>query len=162
MKTFRLFAMITLLAGSLALPAHMAAADAAPKSVLQVRVVAPFVFDAIREDDIKDTLFFRVRDALETKHRGLEVKQVDGGKADAKAPVLTLSLVNWRVTHMGDIECRFAAEYSSADGKRSLGMFEGTTSSLLRSRAFIGTDFERAAEEAGRRLGEALSKQGLI
>lgn len=161
MKTFRLFALITLLAGSLALPMH--AAEAGSKSVLHVQVDTPFVFDRMRADDIQDALFLRVRDALEARQKNLEVRQLDSGdRAEAGAPMLMLSLINWRVTPIGDIECRFSADYVSAVGRRSLGVFDGTTSALLRSRAFIGSDFERAATEAGRRLGDALKKQGLI
>ena len=162
MKTIRLLATTALFAVLSLMPAQVAAAGAAPKTVLQVRVEAPFVFDIIREDDIEEALFFRVSDALRAKHRDLEIRQVDGGQADAGAPLLTISLIHWRVSRMGDIECRFAAEYHSADGRRSLGVFEGTTSSLVRTRGFASTDFERAAEDAGRRLGEALRKQGLI
>ncbi len=162
MKTFRLLSVVALLTGASLLPVRAATGETAAPPALQVRVEAPFVFDAIQQDDVADALFFRVRDGLRATHRGLEVKQVVADKVVAGEPLLTITLVHWRTTRMGDIECRFTAEYRSADGTRSLGMFEGTTSSIMRSRAFAGADFERAAEEAGRRLGRELKKQNLI
>jgi hypothetical protein len=161
MKALRFLAIISLFAGGLMLSAR-AESPAATKKSLQMQVNPPLVVDLLDRNEVADELFSRVGDGIKAVHRGVEIKEVKGDESTKGEPVLILSLINWRQTRMGDIECRFSAEYRSADGKQSLGIFEGTTSSITRSRAFAGDDFGRAAEEAGRRLGEALKKKKLI
>ncbi|HWA26066.1 MAG TPA: hypothetical protein VG734_10410 [Lacunisphaera sp.] len=140
-----------------------AAATAADRPKLQMKVVAPYVIDLIQRDEIVDALFSRVRDGIRARSRDLEIVQVEEGDEPAQGkPLLTLTLIDWRQTRMGDIECRFSAEYSSFDGKLALGIFDGVTPSIVRSRGFLGEDFVKAAEDAGRSLGEALRRQKLI
>jgi hypothetical protein len=164
MKSLRYFLFGLIAAAGFA--ASTFAADAATRAApaaLQVRVEVPFVFNPLYDDDIADTLFWHVKRSLGVQEKSLAVEQIrNDDKVDAARPLLTITLLHWRATRMGDIECRFTAEYRTADGTKSLGLFEGTTSALMRSRAFVGRDYERAAEDAGRQLGQALRERQLI
>lgn len=161
MKSIRFISVLSLLAGGLLLPARAGEEAATAPAPLVVRVEAPFVTDLTERDDVEHALFWRVKDAITAKHRDAKLEPAEGD-IPAGTPVLTLTLIHWRTNRMGDVECRFSAEYSSADGRRVLGHFEGMTSSIVRSRGFASQDFERAAEEAGRRLGAVLQEIKLI
>lgn len=163
MKSLRFLLLGLLAAGFAASTFAAGAVNKTDPAALQVRVQVPFVFNPLHDDDIADTLFWHVKRSLGVEEKSLAVEQVrDDDKVDATRPLLTITLLQWRSTRLGDIECRFTAEYRTADGTKSLGLFEGTTSALMRSSAFIGRDYERAAEDAGRRLGQALRERQLI
>jgi len=164
MKTLRLLSFFLLVVGGMGFSAARAESTA-PVSrgpTIQMKVDVPFNTDLIHRDEMADALFWRVRDGIRTKLRGVEIEEADGSEAAKDKPLLTLTLIHWRQNRMGDIECQFTAEYSSFDGKLSLGTFEGVTSAIVRSRGFEGEDFVKAAEDAGRNLGEVLRKQKLL
>lgn len=135
---------------------------AATKPALQVQVEAPFIFDLIRETDVVDALYWQIEQALTRKDKTLKLEQIHRADEDASRPILTVTLLHWRTNRMGDVECRFTAEYRTADGTQSLGTFDGSTYAITRSRAFAGRDYENAAEDAGRQLRDTLQKRGLL
>lgn len=171
MTSLRLTLGLLVLAGTVSFTGHAATVSAssttettntAAKPALQVQVEAPFIFDLIRETDIVDALYWQIEQALTRKDKTLKLEQIHRTDEDASRPILTVTLLHWRTNRMGDVECRFTAEYRTADGMQSLGTFDGSTFAITRSRAFAGRDYENAAEEAGRQLRDALQKRGLI
>lgn len=165
MNALRLTLSALVLTAGLVGPTHAtapAAETTATHASLQVRVEAPFVFDPLDRDDIEDALAWQIEQALSAQDKSLTVEPLDRKEADARRPLLTVTLIQWRTTRLGDVECRFSADYTTADGRQSLGVFEGNTSSLTRSRGFAGRDFEKAAEDAGRQLRHALRERGLL
>lgn len=163
MKTIRLLSLLSLIAGGLVFSVRAETpAAAAGKPTLQLQVDAPYVTDLINRNDIVDALSSRVREGLARATRGLDIKELINDEPASDRPLLSVTLIRWDQTRTGDIECRFSAEYQAAGEKHSLGVFEGRTPSVMRSRGFGGEDFGRAAEDAGRELGEALRKKKLI
>lgn len=129
---------------------------------LQLHIEAPFVFDPVQREDAVEALAWQIEQALTARNKSFTIEPIDPGERDANRPLLTVTLVHWRTTRLGDVECRFTAEYRSAEGRQSLGVFEGNTSSLMRSRVFVGRDFEKAAEDAGRQLRHTMNERGLL
>lgn len=143
-------------------PATASAEKTASKPNLMIEVDAPFVFDLMSRDDVIDALYWQLEQALVAKNKALKIEQIKDDKVGADQPRLEVTLHSWRSTRTGDVECRFTAQYLVNDKKQSLGSFEGRQSSLVRSRGFAFRDYERAAEEAGQQLREALIKRGLL
>lgn len=164
MKSLRFLLISILISAGLSgvMPAAESAPSAPKSAALQLRVEAPFVFNALYDDDIAEALYWQVKHALTARDKTLHIDQVTRGDGDGSRPLVNVTLLQWRINRMGDIECRFMAEYRTADGTQSLGTFEGTTASIVRSRAFPARDFEKAAEEAGRQLRNALNERGLL
>lgn len=165
MNSLRLALSALLLVAGLVSPGFATPATAdttAIKPALQVHIEAPFVFDPFQRDDVVEALAWQIEQALTAQNKAFTVEQVDPGEGDASRPLLTVTLVHWRTTRLGDVECRFTAEYRTAEGRQSLGVFEGNTSALMRSRGFAGRDFEKAAEDAGRQLRQTLQERGLL
>lgn len=166
MKLLRLTLASILLASTAIIHAETAPAaetkQPAAKRTLQVRVEAPFIFDSFYADDVADALYWQIKEAFNRRDKSLEVTQLSRDDESSGQPVLEVILTQWRTTRMGDIECRFSADYVTADGKQSLGMFDGRTVSITRSRTFIGRDFEQAAADAGRQLLATLQQRSLL
>ena len=165
MKTLRLLVGASLLFAGLALSLRAVEASdnaAAPKPGLLLAVQSPFVSDSFVRDDVEEALYYHISRVLTAKDHSLVVSPFKGDDKSGSEPVLTVSLVKWRTNRIGDIECLLSAEIRTAEGVRPLGIFLGSSSVITRTRGFLGRDFERAAEDAGRQLGSVLRDRGLI
>ncbi len=132
---------------------------------LQVTVTVPPSMNLIRDDDIADAFAYRVSAGLSEqgfKGRVEYVRVGDDPKTDI--PVLSISLIEWRVDRIGNVDCTFAANLSGPNGKESLGLFAGSSMMLWpRHDYFARVDgYEDAASSALSDLAKRLNATKII
>ncbi len=157
---YRLFLLsVAVVTTSLGLHAATPTPTTAPakKTEIHVRVDAPLSAHAFYQDDIADAFLTALQNQAHWTKYAHVFTEDDLG--EGPYPRLTINLIHWRTDFSGDIVCRGTATFETKEGSWvSLGSFEGRTPGIMRSgsRAFLGRDFERAAEEASREIMKAI------
>src|SRR5690606_19853852 len=78
--------------------------------------------------------------------------------------LLTIHLVEWRMNHMGNIDCTFTANLQTDETTRSLGVFTGMAFRWMSGpgRFGLADSFEDAAADAIRQLYDSLARTELV
>jgi hypothetical protein len=141
----------TAAANSPAPPAPVTRAEPSRPTVLQVTVDMPASMRPLISDEIARAFADRVADALRRQGCKAKIHYVaspDDAKADQ--PRLAIHLLEWRTDHVGYVNCTFAADLSSPQGKKDLGLFLGTAMMTFARHDWLarGEQFDDAAREA--------------
>jgi hypothetical protein len=77
---------------------------------------------------------------------------------------LTINLSEWRMNHIGNIDCTFTANLQTDKTTRHLGIFSGMSFRWMSGpgRFGLADAFGDAAEDAARQLYDALAKTELV
>lgn len=151
-------------------PAAAANKPAAKPADLQVFVSVPPTWRPFLDDDIAETLFYRLNDVFHRRGYAGEMAQLTAFDAGAKdVPTLQLYLTEWRVDHVGNAQCTLTATLKTAAGEKNLGLASGTAMLWVHgnrwsfSRQVETADaLEDAADSALRNLYDAVAKTGLV
>lgn len=128
---------------------------------LHVQVNVPPTWNPWLDDRISGAFTDRVRDVF---HRAGFDRPVEEARLaddpEAKANLLTIQLLEWRINRIGNIDCTFAAELKTPRGTRNLGIYTQTEMRWLTGRGRFGLaqSFEDAAEGAIRGLCDDVAK----
>lgn len=78
--------------------------------------------------------------------------------------LLTINLTEWRMNHIGNIDCTFTANLQTERTTRHLGVFTGMAFRWMSGpgRFGLADSFEDAAEDAIRSLYDSLAKTELV
>lgn len=162
------------LAAFAALVAVVPAADTkkpAPKPAdLQVLVNVPPTWRPFLDDDIAETLFYRLKDVFRRRGYSGELAQVTTFDAGAKdVPTLQLNLTEWRVDRIGNAQCTLSASLKTAVEEKNLGLATGTALLWVHGNRWSFTHqmetanaLEDAADSALREVYDAVAKAGVI
>jgi len=158
-----LFMLVTILAASPALVSGAgatgasktqptkAASEKIQPGFLQVAVNVPASLRPWVSDKIAEAFAARVADTLHQRGAKTEIRYVDSfDQPTSRQPLLEINLIEWRSDHIGNAVCTFSAGLSTPQGKKSLGLFTGT-SMMMFSRhdwPIRGDQFEDAARQA--------------
>jgi len=128
---------------------------------LQVQVNVPASWRPWLDDEVADSFTDRARDIL--RQRGVEgrIERLELSDSPvAEVPLLTINLVDWRVNHVGNIDCTFTASLQTPRGVRQFGLYTNTTMRWLTGpgRFGLSRSFEEAAEGAIRDLCNDIAK----
>ena len=117
------------------------------------------------EDRVSEAFVDRIRDVFRREGYQGEVKEVS--KFDEPSPgccLLNINLTEWRMDHVGNIDCTFTANLQTDKTSRHLGVFTYTELNLMRGSGRVGLarSFDSAAAGAIRDLHRALAKTELV
>src|SRR3954469_7809627 len=132
MKTFFSLGLISMLSVLLASCASTASrqntADLRPPR-LQLTVGIPGSMSRLRDEEVTEAFAYRVSSILhEQGFRGRIHYVADGEPLLPDVPVLALQLMEWRVDHIGNVDCTFTAAIGQGQGPgQRLGVFSGTS-----------------------------------
>lgn len=132
---------------------------------LQVQVMVPPTWQAWIDDDVAEAFTDRVREVF--RHRGFagKVREITApDEPSTDAPLLTINLIEWRVSHIGNIECTFTANLQTAKTTHQFGIYTNTEMRWLQGpgRFGLARSFENAAEGAIRQLADDIGKTELL
>lgn len=132
-SSFTLFAVLLL--GAVSSPTLRAATpktdtqadQTAPK--LQVKVDVPAIWRPFLADDVSETFADYIRDGFKKDgYAGKVVYIRPLDTPDSHSPLLTVTLQEWRVDRLGNVDCTFGATILTPDGKqKGLGVFTSTS-----------------------------------
>lgn len=151
-------------------PAADAKKPAAKPADLQVFVNVPPTWRPFLDDDIAETLFYRLKEVFHRRGYPGEMAQLTAFDAGAKdVPALQLNLTEWRVDHSGNAQCTLAATLKTAAGEKSLGLASGTALLWVHGNRWgfnrqveTADALEDAADSALRELYDAVARTGLV
>jgi hypothetical protein len=132
---------------------------------LQVSVDLPAGMNMLRDEEIAEAFAYRVATALhEQGFRGRIQYVSDADRPLADVPLLEVSLREWRVDRMGNVDCTFTARLNTASGRQNLGLFTGTSMMTWRRHDWLARadGFEEAAGDALSNLASRLDKTGML
>lgn len=141
-----------------------------PPADLQVQVVVPPGWHPMHADDAAEAFaLLLIQEFRSHGYRGNVVHRGYAELVDGSAPLLTVSLAEWRIGRLGDPECLFNARLRNTTGKDfDLGMFVGSSFTSMRSRTGYGGPLaladalEQAARDAVRDLFRRVAETGQI
>jgi hypothetical protein len=147
------------------------AASAADRSApsqpgtLQVQVNVPPSWQPMFEDRVADAFADYIIDAF--KRRGFGGRVVQVNAFDEPSPgccLLVIDLTEWRMNHIGNIDCSFVATLQTDRVARSLGVFSGMAFRWMSGPGRFGLSdaFGDAAQDAIRQLYDALARTELV
>jgi len=153
-----------------AAPGKEPASPAAPAGktqpiALQVCVTVPPSMRPWREDDLAEAFADRVATALHDQGfvgRIAYVSSFDQPVADR--PLLTVNLIEWRMNHVGMVDCTYSARLSASQGQDDLGIFSGTGLMMFSRRDWFGRadQYEDAARDALNNLYKRIAATQLL
>ena len=131
---------------------------------LKVQVYVPPSWNLLLDDRIAEAFTDRVADVFHRSGFGFPIENVRTVEDPAKEPyLLTIRLTDWRITHLGNIDCTFTAQLKTPQSSGNLGVYTNTSMRSLSSGRFgFGQSFEEAAEGAIRDLANDIAKGDLL
>ena len=137
----------------------------APAGTLQVQVHIPPTWRPMMEEDVADALTGRMRDIF--RQEGYRGKIVGVRSYDEPSPgccLLTIDLIEWRISISGHIDCTFSADLQTKNHSRHLGIFNGMAFRWMSEpgRFGLADTFDRAADQAVRNLYDSIARSGLL
>ena len=132
---------------------------------LNVQVNVPPSWQAWLDEDVAEALIDRVRHVF--RQRGFEgrIERVDAFDEPAgDVPLLTINLLEWRISHIGNIDCTLTANLQTPRGVRQLGIYTNTSMRWLTGpgRFGLARSFEQAAEGAIRQLADDVAESEML
>ncbi|HVU33071.1 MAG TPA: hypothetical protein VHE61_06530 [Opitutaceae bacterium] len=132
---------------------------------LQVQVQVPANTHPLRSQDIEDAFGDRIATALhEQGFHGRIAVLWDSDTPTAGIPLLAVNLLEWRVDPTGSVDCTFGAQLQTSAGRKSLGLFTGTSLMTWADRDWFlrANDFQDAAGTAMSDLWDRMQRTGLL
>ena len=151
-------------------PGTSAAENRPPQPVskpgtLQVQINVPPSWRPMFEDRVTEAFASYIFDVFRRQGYTGEFKEVTS--FDEPSPgccLLTINLTEWRMNHVGNIDCTFTANLQTDDTTRHLGIFTGMAFHWRSGPRWFGLadSFGEAAESAIRDLYSSLAKTELV
>lgn len=132
---------------------------------LKVQVDVPLAWNSLIDDRISEAFASRVREVFHRSGFEYPIDDVRYVEDASKLPyLLTVHLMDWRITRLGNIDCTFTASLQTPRGTRKLGVYTNTTMVWLggSGRFGLARSFEEAAEGAIRELANDIAKTELL
>jgi len=132
---------------------------------LKVQVNVPPSWNLLLDDRVSEVFVEQVRDTF--RQAGFEhpVEEVRYVEDPAKAPyLLMVNLTEWRINHVGNVDCTFSASLQTPRGTRQLGLYTSTIPRWFGGPGQFGLSqaFVEAADGAIRNLCDAVAKSELL
>lgn len=140
------------------------AAPAKP-GTLQVQVNVPPSWQPMFEDRITEAFVSNMIDVFRRQGYKGEIAEVRWFEEPSPGCcLLTINLTEWRMNHVGNLDCMFTANLQTDRAIRHLGIFSGMAFRWMSGpgRFGLADAFEDAAEDAIRQLYSALAKTELV
>lgn len=136
-------------------------------SALRVHVNVPPSWNMLIEDRVSMAFADVVRDVFHRQGFDRPVEEARFASLDEldRIPyLLTINLNEWRMTRIGNIECRFTASLQTPRGTRNLGVYTNTTMRWLGGigRFGLARSFEEAADGAITDMCRDIAKSELL
>ena len=162
--SFRL--LLVVLAGlvTTGISARAVNASAAP-GTLQVQVIVPPSWQPMFESKVADAFSTHLSDVFRRRGFAGKIQEVsDYSVPSPGCTLLTITLIDWRMNRIGDIDCTFAASLQNDHAVRQLGIFNGMAFRWMNptGRFGLADTFGDAAEQAVRTLYDAVVKSHLV
>ena len=137
----------------------------AKPGTLQVQVNVPPSWQPMFEDRFTEAFVSNMVDVF--RRQGYKGGIVEVRWFEEPSPgccLLTINLTEWRMNHVGNIDCLFTANLQTDRATRHLGIFSGMAFRWMSGPGRFGLSdaFEDAAEDAIRQLYSALAKTELV
>jgi hypothetical protein len=132
---------------------------------LKVTVNVPPTWNLLLDDRVSAAFTDRVRDVFYRAGFDRPVEELRFVEDPAKAPyLLTINLLDWRINHVGSIDCTFSATLQTPRGTRELGLYHNTAMRWFGGigRWGLANSFDDAAEGAIRDLCNAVVKTEML
>jgi hypothetical protein len=137
----------------------------AKPGTLQVQVIVPPTWQPMFEDRITEAFVSNLIDVFRRQGYKGEIVEVRWfEEPSAGCCLLTINLTEWRMNHIGNIDCMFTANLQTGRATRHLGIFSGMAFRWMSGPGRFGLSdaFEDAAEDAVRQLYFSLAKTELV
>jgi hypothetical protein len=132
---------------------------------LHVLVNVPPQWNMFWNDRVTMAFVDVARDVFHQQGFDRPVEEVSYFEDIEHAPyLLTVNLHEWRIDHLGNVECTFTADLRTPAGTRNLGVYTQTEMWGFRGPGRFGLvrSFEEAAENALRELGEDVARSEML
>lgn len=132
---------------------------------LQVQVNIPASWRPMLEDDVSEAFVSYIYDVFRRNDFRGEIVEVRWFEEPSPGCcLLTINLTEWRMNHVGNIDCTFTASLQTEREIRHLGIFSGMSFRWMNGpgRFGLADAFGDAAEDAVRRLYDAVAKTELV
>jgi hypothetical protein len=132
---------------------------------LKVAVNVPPSWSLLLDSRISEAFTDRVREVFHQQGFDRPVEEVTSVEDCSKMPyLLTINLTEWRINHIGNIDCTFSASLRTPQGTRHLGLYTNTTMRWLNGlgRFGLADSFDQAAEGAIQDLWRDVEKSDLL
>lgn len=147
-------------------PLAATAADQAAPPALQIAVDVPPTWRPFLEDDIADALYSRIAETF--RHGGFKGETALLDRSDKPAPgvpFLQITLMEWRINRIGNVDCTFSASITTGGKETNLGLFNGTSMQWISGpdrRWALQRGLDDSAASAIKDLYRKLTDQGLL
>jgi hypothetical protein len=170
MKTTRnlLFSAALLLCGLIPSPTVSAANQPSPASkpgTLQVQINIPPNWRPMIEDRVSEAFASYIIDVFRRQGYKGDIAEVRSFEEPSpRCCLLMINLTEWRMNHIGNIDCTFTANIQTEKASRHLGVFSGMSFRWMSGpgRFGLADAFEDAAEDAIRQLYDAIARTELV
>jgi hypothetical protein len=132
---------------------------------LQVQVNIPPTWRPMMEDRVAETFASYIFDVFRRQGYKGEITEVRWYEEPSPGCcLLTINLTEWRMNHIGNIDCTFTANIQTEKATRHLGIFSGMSFRWMSGpgRFGLADGFEDAAEDAIRHLYDELARTELV
>jgi hypothetical protein len=132
---------------------------------LQVAVNVPPTMSILYNEEVAEAFGYRVASFLHEQGFRGRIRYLDPWDSPAaEAPVLNVSLQEWRVDRAGFVDCTFTAVLESGGARQNLGIFTGTSIMMWPRRDWYARaeSFEDAARDAMSNLGARIEQTGML
>ena len=157
--------LILLTATALAAPAGNQPSPPSKPGTLQVQINIPPTWRPLMEDRITEAFASYIFDVFRREGYKGDITEVRWFEEPSPGCcLLTINLVEWRMNHVGNIDCTFTASLQTEETTRSLGVFSGMAFRWMSGpgRFGLADSFEDAAEDAVRQLYDSLARTELV
>jgi hypothetical protein len=148
--------------------APVAAGEATPPSkpgTLQVQINIPPSWRPMLEDRISEAFASYIFDVFRRQGYQGDITEVRSYEQPSQGCcLLTINLTEWRMNHIGNIDCSFTANLQTERANRHLGIFSGMSFRWMSGPGRFGLSdaFGEAAEDAIRQLYDSIAKTELV
>ena len=154
-----------LLAPWTAAPAGEEKSPPSKPGTLQVQINIPPTWRPMLEDDVAEAFASYIFDVFRRQGYRGEIKEVRS--YDEPSPgcwLLFINLTEWRMNHIGNIDCTFTANLQTDRTTRHIGVFSGMSFRWMSGPGRFGLSdaFGDAAEDGIRQLYDSLARTELV
>lgn len=163
LRSFALLLCVSLSAA--AAPADKQPSPPSKPGTLQVQINIPPTWRPMFEDRVTEAFASYISDVFRRQGYKGDVTEVRSHEEPSPGCcLLTINLTEWRMNHIGNIDCTFTANVQTERANRHLGVFSGMSFRWMSGPGRFGLSdaFEDAASDAIRELYEALARTELV
>lgn len=148
-----------------AAPADKQPSPPSKPGTLQVQINIPPTWRPMLEDQVTEAFASYIFEVFRREgYKGdmAEVRWYE--EPSSGCCLLTINLTEWRMNHIGNIDCTFTANVQTERASRHLGVFSGMSFRWMSGpgRFGLADAFEDAAEDAVRQLYDSLARTELV